>query len=122
MPESRNGGPPKSEVPPVTLIVGGQLYDPEPKGQRDLLLCGDKVLKIGEIDRRALDRLGVDYDVIDARGRVITPGFIDPHQHLLGGSGEEGFSSQSPEFFISEIVRFGITTVVGTLVMPKRTI
>ena len=45
----------------------------------------------------------------------MVPGLIDPHIHLLGGSGETGFSTQTPEFFISEIVRFGVTTVVGTL-------
>jgi beta-aspartyl-dipeptidase (metallo-type) len=34
--------------------------------------------------------------VIDATGCVLTPGIVDPHQHLLGGSGEKGFSSQTP--------------------------
>jgi beta-aspartyl-dipeptidase (metallo-type) len=45
----------------------------------------------------------------------VTPGLIDPHQHLLGGSGEAGFSTQTPEISVSEIVRAGITTVVGCL-------
>jgi beta-aspartyl-dipeptidase (metallo-type) len=70
---------------------------------------------VGDVDRRALDALGVEHEVIDATGCVVTPGIVDPHQHLLGGSGEKGFSSQTPEFFLSEIVRWGITTVVGTL-------
>jgi beta-aspartyl-dipeptidase (metallo-type) len=40
---------------------------------------------------------------------------IDPHEHLLGGSGEEGFSSQTPEIFLREIAIAGVTTVVGCL-------
>jgi beta-aspartyl-dipeptidase (metallo-type) len=53
--------------------------------------------------------------VIDATDCIVTPGFIDPHQHLLGGSGEKGFASQTPEIYPSEIVSAGITTVVGLL-------
>jgi beta-aspartyl-dipeptidase (metallo-type) len=45
----------------------------------------------------------------------VTPGFIDPHEHLLGGSGEEGFATQTPEISVSEIICAGITTVVGCL-------
>jgi beta-aspartyl-dipeptidase (metallo-type) len=67
------------------------------------------------VDRRALESLGADHEVIDATGCIVVPGLIDPHIHLLGGSGETGFSTQTPEFFISETIRFGITTVVGTL-------
>ena len=45
----------------------------------------------------------------------IAPGLVDPHEHLLGGSGEEGFSSQTPEIFLREIATAGVTTVVGCL-------
>ena len=51
----------------------------------------------------------------DAAGRVVIPGLIDPHEHLLGGSGEGGFSAQRPEIRVEELLRGGITTVVGTL-------
>src|SRR5262249_18004595 len=40
---------------------------------------------------------------------------IDSHEHLLGGSGEDGFSSQTPEIFLRELAVAGITTVVGCL-------
>jgi len=59
--------------------------------------------------------LGIDLQVLDARECVIAPGLIDPHEHLLGSSGEEGFSSRSPEIFCAELVAAGITTVVGTI-------
>ena len=99
----------------LTLIENGEVYTPEPAGKRSILLTDGKIAKVGEVDRRAVETLGVEYEVVDATGCLVVPGFIDPHQHLLGGSGEKGFSSQTPEFFISEIVPFGITTVVGVL-------
>jgi beta-aspartyl-dipeptidase (metallo-type) len=99
----------------LTLIEGGRVYAPEPCGVRQVLLADGHVSTVGDIDRGALERLGTDYEVIDARGCVVAPALIDPHVHLLGGSGETGFSTQTPEFFISELVRNGITTVVGTL-------
>ena len=70
---------------------------------------------MGDVDRRAVEAVGLDVTVIDARGCLVCPGLIDPHQHLLGGSGEGGFATQTPEIALSEIVRAGITTVVGTL-------
>src|SRR5687768_12945448 len=97
------------------LIENAELYAPEPKGNQDILVANRQIEKVGSIDRRKLDALGVEYDVIDATGCVVTPGLIDPHQHLLGGSGEGSLALQSPELFIDEICRAGITTVVGTL-------
>jgi beta-aspartyl-dipeptidase (metallo-type) len=80
-----------------------------------VLLAGDRILKVGTIPRRAVEALGVDCTVIDARGGYVTPGLLDPHEHLLGGSGERGFGSQTPEISLGEIVAGGITTVVGCL-------
>ena len=97
------------------LIENGELYDPVPRGTRSVLIANDRVEKVGRVDRRALDALGVEYEVVDATGCAVVPGFIDPHEHLLGGSGEGSLALQTPEMFPREIVRAGITTVVGTL-------
>jgi beta-aspartyl-dipeptidase (metallo-type) len=99
----------------LTLIQNGEVYTPEPKGRQSVLLSYDRIAKIGTIDARSVEALGLELEIIDATGCVVTPGFIDPHEHLLGGSGEEGFSTQTPEIPASEIVRAGITTVVGCL-------
>jgi len=99
----------------LTLIENGDVYAPEPKGRMSLLLCAGKILKLGPLDPRDLDRLGLEYERIDADGCLVTPGLIDPHEHLLGGSGEKGFSTQTPEIHLAEIVGAGITTVVGCL-------
>jgi beta-aspartyl-dipeptidase (metallo-type) len=99
----------------LTLIENGDVYAPEHLGVQSILLVDGKIGIVGAVDRRAVESAGLDVDVIDATGCLVCPGFIDPHEHLLGGSGEEGFASQSPEIHLSEIVRAGITTVVGTL-------
>jgi beta-aspartyl-dipeptidase (metallo-type) len=98
-----------------TLIENGDVYAPEPMGRTSVLLAGTSILKIGEVDAAVLDQLGLPVEVIDARRCFVTPGLIDPHQHLLGGSGEQGFSSQTPEISVGEIISAGITTVVGCL-------
>lgn len=97
------------------LVEGGRLYDPVPRGRQSILIVDGTIQKIGRVDRRALDALGVEYEVIDATDCLITPGFIDPHEHLLGGSGEGSFALQTPMLFPHEILRAGITTVVATL-------
>jgi beta-aspartyl-dipeptidase (metallo-type) len=99
----------------LTLIRGGEIYAPEYRGRGDMLLANAQIEKVGSIDQRKLDALGVEYEEIDASGCVVTPGIIDPHEHLLGGSGEGSLAMQSPMLFIEEICRAGITTVVGAL-------
>ena len=99
----------------LTLIENGDVYAPEHLGDQSVLLVDRKIGLIGDVDRDAVEALGIDVDVVDASGCYVCPGFIDPHEHLLGGSGEEGFATQTPEIHLSEIVCAGITTVVGTL-------
>jgi beta-aspartyl-dipeptidase (metallo-type) len=99
----------------LTLIENGFVYSPEPRGIQSVLLAGDRIEKVGDVDRRAIEATGLDLDVIDASDCFLTPGLIDPHEHLLGGSGEEGFSSQTPEIFLRELAVAGVTTVVGCL-------
>jgi len=99
----------------LTLIENGEIYAPAPLGKGSVLMIENQILKVGEVNRRAVESLGVEYEIIDARGCLITPGFIDPHEHLLGGSGEAGFATQTPEISATEIISAGITTVVGCL-------
>lgn len=97
------------------LIENGELYDPRPKGLSSVLAANGEIEIVGDVDRRALDRLGVEYEAIDATDCYILPGLIDPHAHLLGGSGEGSLALGSPMIFVEEIARAGVTTVVGTL-------
>ncbi len=97
----------------MTLIENGEVFAPEPMGKTSILCAAGKIIKIGEIDWRALENAGVEIEAIDASGCIVAPGLIDPHQHILGGSGEQGFASQTPEIAASEIAAAGTTTVVG---------
>ena len=99
----------------VIVIEKGEVFTPAPIGSADLLLMRDCVEKVGAVDREALARLDLETEFIDATDCFVVPGLIDPHEHLLGGSGENGFKSQTPELHLSEIVSAGITTVVGCL-------
>ena len=54
-------------------------------------------------------------EVIDGEGKLLFPGFIDSHVHIIGGGGEGGFKTRTPEIQLSELISAGITTVVGCL-------
>lgn len=54
-------------------------------------------------------------EVIDGEGKLIFPGFIDSHVHIIGGGGEGGFKTRTPELQLSELISGGITTVIGCL-------
>jgi beta-aspartyl-dipeptidase (metallo-type) len=99
----------------LTLVRNGEIYAPEALGRRDVLVLDRRIARVGEVDVAALAALGLELDVVEASDCLVTPGLIDPHQHLLGGSGEKGFSTQTPEVYASELARAGITTVVGCL-------
>jgi beta-aspartyl-dipeptidase (metallo-type) len=95
-----------------TLIKGGTLYAPEKIGIRDVLVIGKAIAKIS-------DRIDLPKDfgaqVISATGKIVTPGLIDLHVHLLGGGGEAGPRTRTPEITLSKITGAGVTTVVGCL-------
>jgi beta-aspartyl-dipeptidase (metallo-type) len=98
------------------VVTGAEIYTPDPKGRTDLLFCHEHIVKIGKIDLLALEKSKVDLEIIDGNKKILIPGIIDPHSHILGGSGENGgFSSQTPEIAASEYIRAGTTTVIGTL-------
>src|SRR5256714_9540719 len=99
----------------LILIENGEVFDPAPRGRKSVLIANQQIEKVGAVDRRSLDSLNVPYEVIDATGCVVVPGLIDPHEHLLGSSGEGSLAKQSPMLFVDEICRAGVTTAVGAL-------
>ena len=98
----------------ITLIKNVELYTPEKQGKMDVLIIGDKIVAFKEqIEAPSLD--DVDVNVIDGQGKVLVPGFIDSHVHILGGGGEGGYRTRTPEIMLTDLTLSGVTTVVGCL-------
>lgn len=53
--------------------------------------------------------------VIEGNGLSAVPGFMDAHVHIIGGGGEGGFQTRTPEIQLSKITTAGVTTVFGLL-------
>ena len=101
-----------SEKTMFTLIKEGTVYSPQEMGTKDILIVGRTIARVADhID------LPSDFQIkqISASGKIVTPGFVDLHVHLLGGGGEAGPRTRTPEITLSKITRAGVTTVVGCL-------
>lgn len=94
------------------IIKNAHIYAPEDMGVKDVLIAGGKIIKIAE-DLPVEDAYGIE--VIDGTDKLLIPGMIDPHVHILGGGGEGGPKTRTPEIMLSDIVTAGVTTVVGCL-------
>ena len=94
----------------MLLIKGAEVYAPEYLGKKDVLIAGEKIERIGE-DLPEYEGC----PVIDGTGRIVAPGFIDRHVHITGGGGEGSFHTQAPQVQLSDLIRGGVTTVVGLL-------
>ena len=68
-----------------TLMQGAHLYTPEDQGIRDVLLANGKIIAVA---RDISPHIVPDCKVINLRGLILCPGFIDQHVHLIGGGGE----------------------------------
>ncbi|UQD51298.1 beta-aspartyl-peptidase [Bacillus methanolicus] len=97
----------------LTLIQNGELYAPEYLGKKDILLIGSK---IGFIKDQINKPQGfVDIKIIDAKGKIVLPGFIDSHVHIIGGGGEGGYRTRTPELMLTDATLSGITTLIGVI-------
>ena len=95
----------------MLLLKNANLYTPKFLGKRDVLVGGGKILAIGEGLSFSVEGLSV----YDLKGKVLAPGLIDQHVHITGGGGEAGYHSRTPEITLSQIVKYGTTTLVGVL-------
>lgn len=97
----------------LTLIKGGELFVPERRGAGDILIGGGRILAVTAPG--VLNLSGLEVETIEAAGRNVLPGLVDPHVHILGGGGEGGPATRAPEIRIEDIATSGVTTVIGCL-------
>ena len=94
------------------LIKGADVYAPEHIGTKDILVCAGKIVKIAD-ELPAEEAYGVEN--VSGEGKILFPGLIDTHVHILGGGGEGGATTRTPEIKLTDITRAGVTTVCGLL-------
>lgn len=95
----------------MLLVKNAEVYTPEYIGKKDILIAGGKIEYIAD----EIETPKMPCEVIDAASQKLIPGLIDQHVHVTGGGGEGGFKTRAPEVNLSELIRGGITTVVGLL-------
>lgn len=97
----------------ITIIKGCNVYSPKNLGIKDVILAGGKIEGIyDEID---LNNEKFEYEIIDGHHKLLFPGFIDCHVHVMGGGGEGGYRTRTPEMQLSSLTTAGITSVVGCI-------
>ena len=96
------GAPAWSQQPYDLLIRGGRVLDGTGNAwyYADIATSGDRIAAVGDLSKAQARR------VIDARGRYVTPGFIDVHSHAGPGLATQELSPAQP------LLAEGITTVV----------
>ena len=97
----------------LTLVKNGHVYAPQDLGRKDLLLAGGKIVAIEDSIEPPAGVPGVK--VVDAADKFVVPGFIDSHVHILGGGGEGGYHTRTPEIRPTDVTSAGVTTVVGVI-------
>lgn len=96
----------------MILLKNVKLFAPKAMGAKDLLMGGGRILAIGDdLSHFAQEPV----EVIDANGLMAAPGLVDGHVHILGGGGEGGYRTRTPELQLSTMIEAGVTTVVGCL-------
>ena len=93
------------------LIRNAYVFAPKELGVTDVLMVGEKILAVAPTLSASLPGLSI----IDATGFILAPAFVDAHVHVLGGGGVNGPDTRAPAISAGELIRAGITTVVGVL-------
>jgi beta-aspartyl-dipeptidase (metallo-type) len=95
----------------ITIIKDIELFTPKPSGKKDLLLANDRIAAIADQIDQPANFPAVT--VFDGEGMLAVPGFIDSHVHIMGGGGEAGFATRTPEMRLSQATSVGVTSVIG---------
>jgi beta-aspartyl-dipeptidase (metallo-type) len=96
-----------------TLLKSGHVFDPEDRGAVDVLILGHEIAAVGP-GLAAPTGVG-EGETVDVSDRILLPGLIDPHIHVMGASGMGGPTTRSTDLQVERIAGVGVTTVVSPL-------
>lgn len=98
---------------PLKLFKNAHLLSPNDLGRQDLLVAGNKIAAIAPQLSQGDSNFPIE--VIDATDFYLTPGLVDSLVHFIGGGGEGGFASRTPEMMLTDATLAGVTTAIGVL-------
>ncbi|TXH96024.1 MAG: beta-aspartyl-peptidase [Rheinheimera sp.] len=98
---------------PMLLLKNAELMAPQPLGRQDVLVAGNRIVAIGHDFN--LSGSNVPVTVLDCTDYYLTPGFVDSLVHFIGGGGEGGFATRTPEMQLTDATLAGVTTAIGVL-------
>ncbi len=94
------------------LLKNCRVFNPqEVKGRSDILMVDGKIRQIG---RRIRARAGIP--VLDCKGRIAAPGFIDLHIHGAGGADDLVDTTAALQTMSLTIARTGVTSFLATAI------
>lgn len=94
------------------LLKNLHCFTPFDVGKKDIFVAFDKICLIE--DEININKQ-IHVEIFDCSELIGMPGFIDQHVHIAGGGGEQGPHSRTPEIMLGDIIKAGVTTVVGVL-------
>ncbi|MCB5228220.1 beta-aspartyl-peptidase [Alishewanella sp. 16-MA] len=97
----------------IILIKGARVFAPAALGIKDVLIAGNSIAAIS--DNLAVNNSTLPITVIDGSGKILAPGFVDSLVHYIGGGGEGGFATRTPEMQLTDATLAGVTTAIGVL-------
>lgn len=97
----------------IILCKNAEIFAPATLGRKDLIIAGRTIAAIGENFNLASSNLPVT--VLDCADYYLTPGFVDSLVHFIGGGGEGGFATRTPEMQLTDATLAGVTTAIGVL-------
>ncbi|WP_288743670.1 beta-aspartyl-peptidase [uncultured Rheinheimera sp.] len=97
----------------IKLFKNAHILNPQDTGVLDLLVAGQQIAALGE--NLDIGNSNLPVEVIDASDCYLVPGFVDSLVHFIGGGGEGGFASRTPEMQLTHATLGGVTTAIGVL-------